>query len=228
MTPPASRSKTSSPDEDARRATTWLEWLVVSVLTAMAVSLGYIRFSLLPKQDARDPIAFEFQNPLLHAREGDATLGFNIDDPAKETCVSVRKEGVVLRPFNGPDTLGVERGLRHQRAYLACSQRSVQGSASSCGSEPNKGEVLLYPLNDFGMPIATDVVPTRIHPRLMVWQDRELVVYQVDFIRYGQLSGQWSTFLSSEAPVTGLVHMSALQGETTIQTGYREVMRPIR
>ena len=221
---------TQAPAASAR--TTWLEWLVISVLAAMAISLAYIRFKLLPAQDQRAPIEFRFENPLLQAKVGDAALSYQELDPTREHCVSVRREGVVLRPRRGKDRIGRERNLHSSRAYLACSIRKIMPGDPPCGSESRKGQVLLYPLNDMGMPIGTGVVPMQIQPRLMMWQDRQLVAYQVDFQRFGTLSGIWSTFLSTEAPATGLIHMRSLTagkgGGQESNHAYRDVMRAIR
>ncbi len=223
----AARAKPTEPSR-----TTWLEWLVVSVLAAMAISLAYIRFQLLPSQERRAPIEFRFENPLLDAKPGDATLSYEELDPTREHCISVRREGVVLRPRRGKSHIGRERNLQVGRPYLACSLRRVEPGDPPCGSDAKKGQVLIYPLNDMGMPVGTGVVPMQIQPRLMMWQDRQLIAYQVDFQRFGPLSGIWTTFLSPEAPATGLIHMRSLTagrtGAREMNHAYRDVMRAIR
>ena len=206
--------------DDARNAALGERFALV-VLAAMVAVLGYVRFSLLPAQSEPEALAFAFENPLLDAQPGERTMFFQPDSPANRSCSVVRPEGVVVRTRKGPDQIGEYAGLRTGLAYLACDIRNVQRGPDTCGGTPS-GSVL-YGLNYFGMPIDTQVRVDSIRPRWMRWEERDLVVYEVVFQRYGALGGRWTTYLAHEAPVAGLVKWtSLLPHQTTVI--YREVL----
>lgn len=191
------------------------------VLAAMVAALGYVRFGLLPAQAEEEPLTFAFENPMLDAQPGERALFFQPNSPANRSCAVVRPEGVVLRPRKGPEQIAEHAGLRTGLAYLACDIRNVQRGADTCGGKPS-GSVL-YALNYFGMPQDTQVRVDSIRPRWMRWEERDLVVYEVVFQRYGALGGRWTTYVAHEAPVTGMVKWtSLLPHQTTVI--YREVL----
>ena len=128
--------------------------------------------------------------------------------PTNVSCSVVREEGLVLRPADGPEQITYHEGLQRSLPYLACAIRRPQRGAEPCGGP--ESDTVLYALNYFGMPMDTPVRIDSIRPRWMKWGDQELTVYHVIFERYGTLGGQWDTFLSPLAPVTGLVKWSSL------------------
>lgn len=197
------------------------ERFALVVLTAMVAALGYVRFHVLPARGAHDTVAFAFENPMLDAAPGERAMFFQPDYPSNRSCSVVRDEGVVLRPHKGPAQIDEHAGLETGLPYLACDIRNVQRGPDTCGG-PRSGSVL-YALNYFGMPMDTQVRVDSIRPRLMKWEERELVVYEVVFERYGALGGRWTTYIAPEAPVAGLVKWtSLLPHQTTVI--YREVV----
>ena len=197
------------------------ERFTVIVLAAMAAALAYVYFGLLPTQETGEALAFEFVNPMLDAQPGEKVLFYAVDYPARRSCSVVRPEGVVLRPHQGPERLGSQTGLRTELPYLACSIRTARGGSDTCGGAAT--DDVLYALNYFGMPSDTDVRVDSIRPRWMKWEERELVVYEVVFERYGALGGRWTTYLAEAAPVAGLVKWTSLLPHQTVVV-YREVL----
>jgi hypothetical protein len=196
------------------------ELFTVAVLAAMVVALAYVRFHLLPAQHETRPVAFDFENPMLDARPGEKVLFWSPEYPAQRTCSEVRPEGVVLRPHQGPDRIGNHTGLRTGLPYLPCSIHTARRGPDTCGG-PSTGNVI-YALNYFGMPADTDVRVDSIRPRWMRWEERDLVVYEVVLERYGVLGGRWTTYLSKEAPVAGLVKWTSLLPRQSVVV-YREL-----
>jgi hypothetical protein len=184
------------------------ERFTLIVLLAMTVSLGYLRFVVFPKQENPEALAFEFVNPMLDARPGERVLFTSAENLTVHTCSVVRPEGVVLRPAKGPERIGQHEGLRQRLPFLACSIRGAQRAVDVCGG--SEVDTVLYALNYFGMPADTKVRVDWIRPRWMKWGERNLVVYEVVFERYCSLGGRWTTYLSDEAPVAGLVKWSTL------------------
>ncbi len=191
------------------------------VLAAMAIALGYLRFQVLPAQSKGEPLAFAFENPMLDARPGERALFFQPEYPANRSCSVVREEGVVLRPHKGVESIGEHAGLRTGLPYLACDIHNAQSGPQPCGGQFSG--TVLYGLNYFGMPVDTQVRVDSIRPRWMRWEQRDLVVYEVVFERYGSLGGRWTTYIAEEAPVTGLVKWTSLLPKQTIVI-YREVV----
>lgn len=199
------------------------ERFTVGVLLVMVVALAYVRFVLLPSQDAPEPLAFRFENPMLDARPGERVLFLDTQYPTSQSCAVVLDPGLVLRPHGGPDTLGREKDLRTSLPYLACSIHDAHRGKDTCGAKQTG--IVLYALNYFGMPTDTKVRVDSIRPSWMKWGERELPVYQVVFQRYGALGGLWTTYLAHEAPVTGLVKWTSLLPHKTTVV-YREIIEP--
>lgn len=197
------------------------ERFTVAVLAAIAAALGYVYFLLLPRQETPPPPAFAFENPMLDARPGERALFFSRSHPHVRSCSVVRAEGVVLRPRRGPERIAEFSDLHQALPYLPCSIRDERGGDAACGGRVTN--TVLYALNYFGMPADTEVRVESIRPRIMRWGEREVTVYEVIFERYGPLGGLWTTYVSKEAPVTGLVKwMSLLPNRTEVH--YREVL----
>ena len=197
------------------------ERFTVGALLVMAIALAYVRFVLLPQQDDPEPLAFRFENPMLDARPGERVLFFSLDQPANQSCAVVQAPGLVLRPHAGPEKIGTRDGLRTALPYLACGIHDANRGEGVCGGRQT--DVVLYALNYFGMPADTQVRVDSIRPRWMKWGQRELVLYEVVFERYGALGGLWTTYLAREAPVTGLVKWTSLLPHQTIVL-YREIL----
>jgi len=197
------------------------ERFTVGALLVMALALAYVRFVLLPQQDAPEPLAFQFENPMLDARPGERVLFFSLDQPANQSCAVVLDPGLVLRPHAGPEAIGSHRNLRTARPYLACGIHDANRGEGVCGGRQT--DVVLYALNNFGLPADTQVRVDSIRPRWMKWGERELAVYEVVLERYGALGGLWTTYVAREAPVTGLVKWTSLLPHQTIVV-YREIL----
>ena len=207
--------------DDTNRSAVLGERFALVVLAAMVAVLAYVRFHLLPAQSKPEPLAFAFENPMLDAQPGERVMFFQPNDPAIRSCMVVREDGVVMRPRKGPEQIAEHAGLRTNQPYLACDVHNVQRGPDTCGG--TKPGSVLYALNYFGMPHDTQVRVDSIRPRRMKWEERELVVYEVVFERYGALGGRWTTYLATEAPVTGMVKWtSLLPHQTTVI--YREVL----
>ena len=208
----------AAPEDGAGR---FGERFTVIVLLAMIVALAYLRFGLLPGQDAAGELAFEFTNPMLDARPGEKVLFFSMENPTSQNCSVVRPEGVVLRPRKGPERIGQFEDLRTRLPYLACGIKRAERGVEVCGGAET--DTVLYALNYFGMPADTKVRVDSIRPRWMKWAQRELVVYEVVFERYGTLGGLWTTYLAREAPVAGLVKWTSLLPHRT-EVHYKPVI----
>ncbi len=197
------------------------ERFTVIALGIMALALGYVRFVLLPQQDRPEPLAFHFENPMLDARPGERALFFDLSRPTSKSCSVVMESGLVLRPRKGPERIGGERNLRTAAPYLACSIHDAHRGKETCSARST--QEVLYGLNRFGMPASTKVRVDSIRPRWMKWGEREMPVYRVEFQRYGQLGGRWTTFLAHEAPVAGLVKWTTLLPHQTTVI-YRQIL----
>ena len=206
---------------DARAPSRFGEHFTLIVLAAMTVVLVYVRVEVLPSQGSVGPVEFEFENPMLDAQPGERVILYPYDHPANQQCTVVRPEGVVLRSRKGPERIGAYTKLRQGLAYLACSIQKTQHTGDVCGGK--KTDDVLYGLNNFGMPVDTKVRVDSIRPQWMKWGERELVVYMVVFQRYGQLGGRWTTFISSDAPVAGLVKYSAILPQKS-EVHFREIV----
>lgn len=198
--------------------------LAVGVLTAMIIALSYVRFVLVPSQQQPEALAFDFRNPLLDAVPGERILQASGQDASQEICVVVRPEGVVTRPHDGPERIGLQRDLRHAPAYLACSLRAVDRRRGGCGGAETEREVVLYGLNGFGMPMDTNVVVQTLQPMRVLWGDRTIDVYRATFQRYGLQAAAWATWITHDVPVTGAVRTEVIQGEHTASSVFREVL----
>jgi len=197
------------------------ERFTAMVLAAMAIALGYVRFQVLPAQAEGETLAFAFENPMLDARPGERAVFFQPEYPANRSCSVVREDGLVLRPHKGVEQIAENAGLKTGLPYLACDIRNVQPGPEPCGG--SLSGTVIYALNYFGMPADTQVRVDSIRPRYMRWEERDLVVYEVVFQRYGSLGGRWTTYMAREAPVTGLVKWTSLLPNQTVVI-YREVV----
>lgn len=195
------------------------------VLAAMVTTLAYVRFVLLPAQQPSTSVEFHLTNPLLDARVGDRVLFVNPMQPGVEACIVVREPGLVLRPHKGPDRVGTVRDLKRQPAYLACSLREVRPNEGGCGGADTEMEVVLYGANFFGMQVDHKVAVQSIQPRIQKWGDREIVVYKVALQGYGPNNSRYTTYLSEDAAVSGLIYMQRLTPTGVVQKyTFREML----
>jgi hypothetical protein len=201
------------------------ERFTVVVLAAIAAALGAVRLYVLPKQRTPEPLAFAFENPMLDAQDGERVLYHTRDNPTIQSCSVVRENGLVLRPNRGVDQIGRLTGLRRALPYLACSVHEVRRGRAACGGPAS--DTVLYALNFFGMPHDTKVRVDSIRPRWMKWGERELAVYEVVFERFGTYEGRWTTYLTPEAPVAGLVKWTSLLPRHT-EVIFREAIETAR
>jgi hypothetical protein len=190
-----------------RSGSRWAEWLTIVVLLAMALVLLWLNLSLLRRPTTPEFPSFDLKNPMLDARPRECIEVYDVDRPGDALCVSVREEGVVLRPFQGPTNLG-DWELRRAAPYLACRERRVP-RGGGCASTEDGGEgLLLYPLNGLGLPMERRV---RLDSLEAVWTEtggRERLVYLAVLQEYGA-GGTFKCYVSSDADarVTGLVQV---------------------
>ena len=202
----------------------WSLVFTLSVLAAMITTLAYVRFVLLPKQQHPEQIEFRLRNPIFDAQVGDRVLLVNPAQPGVEACVVVREPGLVLRPHDGPNQIGDLNFLRDHPAYLACSLLEVDSEAGGCNASAEI-ETVLYGLNAFGLQVDTKVAVQSIQPRIQKWGDREVVVYKVALQEYGAGNSRYTTWLSEDAPVAGLILMQRLTPTGVVQKfTFRELL----
>ena len=184
----------------------WTEWVAVVVLVAMAGVLLWVNVSLWkrPRPPAID--GFDLKNPMLDARPRECVEAFNPDAPRDAPCLSVRDEGVVLRPSSGPTSLGDRIGLKRVAPYLAARERyPAKGETCASGKPAANEQVILYPLNAFGIPSENVVRPDSLRP---IWVDhhgRQRLVYEA--ILEDMKGSTWRCYLSPDALVTGLMQV---------------------
>ena len=194
------------PPASAPAAARWTEWLAVVVLVAMAGVLLWVNVSLLKR--ARPPAidTFDLKNPMLDARPRECVEAFSPDAPRDAPCLSVREEGVVLRPASGPAALGDRTGLKRVAPYLAARERyPAQGSTCAGGQPAASEQVILYPLNAFGIPSENTVRPDSLRPIWVEHRGRQRLVYEA--ILEDMRGWTWRCYLSPDALVTGLMQV---------------------
>jgi hypothetical protein len=183
-----------------------VEKIVVAVLAAMAIVLGYVRFAVLAERRRLEEIPFDWRNPMLDARLGECVEIEDSGAPGQVQCITVAAPGVVLRPPSGPRRIGIYTGLDREPAYVATA---LHAPAAGEGCESASGAAqdhVLYALNGFGMPLGSDVDLHSLRPVTKTWGGRESFTYEVQMMRYGTLGGLWVLWLAEDAPVTGTVY----------------------
>jgi len=184
----------------------WTEWLAIVVLVAMAGVLLWVNISL--HRRGRPPAieSFDLKNPMLDARPRECVEAFSPDAPRDAPCLSVREEGVVLRPASGPAALGDRTGLKRVSPYLAARERlPAQGSTCATAQPSTSDQVILYPLNAFGLPSERVVRPDSLRPIWVEHRGRQRLVYEA--ILEDMRGGTWRCYLSPDALVTGLMQV---------------------
>jgi hypothetical protein len=179
----------------------------VVVLLAMALVLLWLNLSLLRRPSTPKFPDFDLKNPMLEARPKECIEGFDVALPGEALCISVREEGVVLRPRQGPEVLA-DQDVRRAAPYLACLHRSAQ-RGSGCGGELGEaaGATILYPLNAFGVPADR---PVRLDSVEAVWTEESgarRLVYLAVLQDYQGATFKCFVAAKPRALVTGLVQV---------------------
>lgn len=184
----------------------WAEWVTIGVLLAMAVVLLWLNLSLLRRPTTPEFPPFDLKNPMLDARPRECIEVYDVDRPGDALCISVREEGVVLRPSQGPASLG-DRDLRRSAPYLACKERRVPRGGGCAGTEEGGAGTLLYPLNQLGIPVER---PVRLDSLEAIWTETgglQRLVYLAVLQDYK--GGTFKCYVASKprALVTGLLQV---------------------
>ena len=206
--------------EQPSRSASLAERVVVLFLVAAVVSLAYVYFEVIPRRAPLEPLPFDVSNPMLDAAIGECVTLDTTPTQGGVACLDVRKPGVVLRPRGGPSRLGIYRGLKRQRPYLACAVR-YPPPGKDCADAEGREEILLFGLNRFGMPLDMELTLDGITPRWVRKGGRDLFVYEAQLTQYGPAAGAWFVALHPGAPVTGAVlrrHVSERQMQQTLFT----------
>ncbi len=211
----------------ARRDGGATERIVAAVLLVIALLLGYVRFVVVPQRqpEAGTP-PFDLRNPMLDARVGECVELEDSGHPGETSCSVVIEPGLVVRPTDGPEALPGNTRLRRMPPYLVTAARFPEPGKGGCAtSEGKRDEIVLYDLNLFGMPMGIPAEVVQIQPMWKKWQGRVHYTYQVQMLRYGNLAGPWTSWISEDAPVTGVVHREYTYGsqQRHAQIIYREV-----
>lgn len=201
----------------AGRSSSWVEWVTLVALLAMALGLLWVNATLKRRKGAGEVEAFDLKNPMLDARPGECIEVFAREAPGDAPCIRVRPEAVVLRPASGPPQLGERINLRRHPPYLAASERHMPAGAACGTGTPLYEQVLLYPLNGFGLPSDALARADSVRPLVIQLRGQERLAYEV--VLRDMRGWTWQAFLVPDAQVTGLVEVrvSTLQANTPPQ-----------
>lgn len=200
-----------TPPEGRPRSSSWVEWITITALLVMAVSLLWVNASLRRRQGVAEVEAFDLKNPMLDARAGESIEVFAREAPGEAPCIRVRPEAVVMRPASGPAQLGERTSLRRHPPYLAASERHMPAGTTCGAGTPLSEQALLYPLNSFGLPSDALVRPDSVRPLLIQLRGQERLAYEV--VLRDVRGWTWQAFLVPEALVTGLVEVRMNSGQ---------------
>jgi len=191
------------------------ERVVLLFLVAASLVLGWIRFHVMPAERVPEVLAFDLRNPMLDAESDECVQIESTSTPGSVICLRVQEPGVVLRPRNGPTQLGIYRGLRRARPYLATVRRSPPPGKSCADAAGSHEEIELFDLNAYGMPYNLDVTLDQVRPLWVKQGSRYQFVYEVQLTQYGMVGRTWQLSIKHSAPVTGIVRREhAVQGGT--------------
>ena len=212
----------------------WAEWLTVLVLLAMAAVLAWLNVSLARRGVPPEFPPFDLKNPMLDARPRECVEVSGQDRPHDALCVSVLESGIVLRPSQGPEELGIQGGLRISPPYLPCLERALPRDQTGCGGLPaasatTRKNYLLYALDDFGVPSTSSrrVRPDSIEAVRAESGGSERLLYLVVLEDYG--GGTFKCYVSPDRErglVTGLARVELLSekpGQPASVFFYRDV-----
>jgi hypothetical protein len=183
----------------------WAEWVAIVVLVAMAATLAWVNVSLRRRTRPPEAPAFDLKNPMLDARPRECVEIFQQGAAREAPCISVREDGLVLRPTRGPESAGEFGGLRRALPYLAARVRSPAAGGTCAAGPAGAEQTVVYPLAHFGVPMERRVRLDTIRPQWVDEAERQRLVYQVVLEDAGGAS--WELFVSPDALVTGLVQV---------------------
>lgn len=186
------------------------ERIVAFALLAMAVVLLLVWVSERRRPPAPPPPPFDWQNPMLLAQPGQCVEVSEDTTPGSAVWLTVRPSGVVQRPF------GAAKGLVGWISprwpdpttfppYVACDARSAPGAVPPVGSPLPRSEILVFPLNSFGLPLETTAVLRSIEQGEAIWNGQTRPAYLATLRGYADAPGMWTVFLSKDSPVLGVM-----------------------
>lgn len=202
----------------ARPPASGLERIVSLSLLAMAIVLLLVWIDQRRRPEAPPPPPFDWQNPMLNAQPGQCVEVSEDTTPGSATWLTVRPTGVVLRPFEAAKSL---KGWISPRwpdpktfpPYLACDERPAPSAALPAGSPQARSELLVFPLNSFGLPLESTVVLRSIEQGEAVWNGKTRPAYMATLAGYLDAPGMWTVFTSTDAPVLGVMRREFFVGE---------------
>ena len=208
MTPAAAPSADAVPA--ARPPASGLERIVALALAAMAIVLLLVWLDLRRAPALPPAPPFDFQNPLLLAQPGQCVEVSEDTTPGSATWLVVRPPGVVLRPYEAAKSLSgwLNPSWPNPKKfppYISCDERPAPSAPTAPGAPPAKTEVLVFPLNSFGMPLESAVVLRSINQATVTWNGRTRVAYQANLIGYLESPGPWIVYMAKDAPVLGVM-----------------------
>ena len=216
MTP----AQVPSPDAipAARSPASGLEIIVAFALLAMAIVLLFVWVDQRRRPEVRSLPAFDWENPMLNAQPGQCVEVSEDTTPGSATWLTVRSPGVVLRPFEAAKSL---TGWINPRwpdpktfpPYLACDERPAPSGAPAMGTPPARSELLVFPLNSFGLPLESTVVLRSIEQGEAGWNGQTRPTYMATLAGYLDAPGMWTVFTSKDAPVLGVMRREFFIGE---------------
>ena len=181
------------------------ERIVLLFLVVATVALSYVYFWVVPSRYAAPEEPFDLANPMLDAEIGECVSVESTNMPQVMACTRVCEPGVVRRPRDGPERLGVYDGLRRSRPYLACGVRYLPPTRSCADPGGGREDIELFDLNGFGMPYGVEVMMDSIRPAWVQLGGRDAFVYEVQLRQFGRAARPWLVHLDPDAPVTGTV-----------------------
>ncbi len=188
-----------------RRPSSVAERVVAGFLTIALAVLAWIHFRVLPHEAAPEPEPFDLVNPMLDAKVGECVAIESETEPGVVTCVKVVEPGVVVRPNDAHQRLGLYGPLSRSLPYLVCRMRSP-APEKGCDDPDAREDWLLYGLDGFGMPLGEPVVLDSIKPLWVRRGGRYRFVYQVQLERYGRfIQGPVTLYVDPEESITGVV-----------------------
>src|SRR5262245_51181636 len=185
-----------------------VERVVALALAVMIAVLAYVFVDRVRFETAPPPPPFDFVNPLLRATPSDCVEQYG--DDGSDARLFVRAPGVVTRPYKTPVKLAGWLSTRWPDPrgflpYLLCEARSAPGARTlPAGAPPGRDEILVFPLNGFGLEIHALGVLNDIEPRTLVHEaGRKHQGYAVGIRRFDALGGPGSLSRSQDMPVLG-------------------------
>ncbi len=199
---PAAAPAPSSPPGPVERVVALALAAILVVLVLVLADLGHAA--------AASPAApFDFENPLLFAQSGQCVEIVDESLPEESQRLVVSSLGPVLRPYRGPAKIdgwasAIWKDPREFPPYLVCERRNSSSAPPVApGSPPPRPDPLVFPLNNFGLPLEAPCVLRSIRPATVRWQGRTRSAYEVDLMRYVSVEGPWIAWMAKDVPVLG-------------------------